>query len=190
MVLAVSVVIGTAGSVELCTFLGHGCGWARRCGEAGGGSGGTSEPGRLGCSGGFRGSPQCFSIILSPAAFLLTEQSCSVPDLALLLFEGVRSGTRRRRGPSTSAQAAGGPDRDRGAQRPHTRARGLYGCVWGLGVALCGLQYCYCYLQDGRQHGNEHPESYLPSWCRRRQRAQGRGVQPRPDHDCLGQKGN
>ena len=51
-------------------------------------------------------SPVRFRIGL-PGVCSLAEQSWSVPDLALLLFEGVRSGTRRRRGPGTSPQAEG-----------------------------------------------------------------------------------
>ena len=67
----------------------------------------------------------------SPSAFpdwspLLSVYSCSRAVVFLtsasLLFEGVRSGTRRRRGASASAQAGGGPGRKRGAQRPHARA--------------------------------------------------------------------
>lgn len=41
--------------------------------------------------------------------FLFTRRAeCNVPDLALLLLEGVRSGTRRRCGAGTYVQAAGG----------------------------------------------------------------------------------
>jgi integrase/recombinase XerD len=53
----------------------------RRDGEAGRGSGGNLEPGVRG-AGGFRVSPSDFSSPF-PAAFFLTEQSRSVPDLAL-----------------------------------------------------------------------------------------------------------
>src|SRR5262249_20205472 len=52
-----------------------------------------------------------------------TEQSRSVPDLALLLFEGVRSGTRRWRGTGTSIQAAEGNRAGTEAHNARTRAR-------------------------------------------------------------------
>ena len=44
------------------------------------------------------------------------------PTSATLHCEGLRSGTRRRRGASASAQAGGGPRRNRSEQRLHRRA--------------------------------------------------------------------
>ena len=72
--------------------------------------------------------------ITYPAAFSLTEQSRSVPDLALLLFEGVRSGTRRRRAWLDHPRQQGYRARECGAQRPHARA--LH-CAAGV-CLLCG----------------------------------------------------
>ena len=106
-------------------FLGHWRGGVRRCSWGGRsrGLGENLEPGRdfVG-PGGFRVLPQC----VSGLAPLLSVYSCSravvFPTSTTLLFEGLRSGTRRRRGASASAQAGGGPGRNRGAQRPHVRA--------------------------------------------------------------------
>jgi hypothetical protein len=59
-----------------------------------GGAGGTWKPGRLvGASrGGFRVTP-AFLILIFAFDFWVVEWSGGVPDLAVLLFEAVRSGT-------------------------------------------------------------------------------------------------
>ncbi len=57
------------------------------------------------------------------------------PTSPTCLVEGVRSGTRRRRGAGTSVQAAGGPGRERSAQRPHARAGRCIGDVPPLNAA-------------------------------------------------------
>ena len=113
------------GTVVLCTFLRHWCGGNCRCfGEAGVGVWGRTWnravfPGAGGVPGSppvrFRSGPPCYLFTRSSRAVVfLTSPTC--------LVEGVRSGTRRRRGASASAQAGGGPGRKRGAQRPHARA--------------------------------------------------------------------
>jgi len=112
---AVSSAIGAAGAVVAFRV------------EAGG-VWGNLEPGPwFSEGGGGSGFPQCVSVLVFPVACLLAEQRCSVPDLSLLLFEGLRSGTRRRRGASTSVQAAGetGTETRRAAPAPS-------------GEALCG----------------------------------------------------
>ena len=81
-----------------CTFPGYWCGGNHR---AWGGRKGVWGETWNRAAWGARGVPGFPPVIFKspfPAAFSLTEQSWSVPDLALLLFEGVRSGTRRRRG--------------------------------------------------------------------------------------------
>jgi hypothetical protein len=109
VVSAFSSVMRTAGTVVLALFSVIGAaGTGRVCGEVGKGVWGKPGTGPLGALGGVPGFPPVIFNHPSPAAFLLTEQSWSVPDLAQLLFEGVRSGTRRRRGPVTSPQAAEG----------------------------------------------------------------------------------
>jgi len=108
--LAASVAVRAAGSVAPCAFHGHRCGGVRRgLGEVRRGSGGTSEPGRdFPGPGGFRGSPRDLyhSFLLLP--FRSQSRAVVFPTSPSLLVEGVRSGTRRRRGPSTSPLAAGG----------------------------------------------------------------------------------
>lgn len=77
-------------------------------GRQDGGLGGNLEPGRVLWGRGGSGSPQGFMFCFS----LLPVYSCSRAVVFLtslsLLFEGVRSGTRRRRGASAPAQAGGG----------------------------------------------------------------------------------
>ena len=55
-------------------------------------------------------SPSAFPDWSSLLPVYSWSRACSVPDLALLLYEGVRSGRRRRRGASASAQAGGGTE--------------------------------------------------------------------------------
>jgi len=79
---------------------------------------------------GMRGQYRALSTVIG------AEQRCRFPISPSCLVEGVRSGTRKRRGASTPAQAAGGPGRKRSAQRSHARAlcagaRGLCGCGAG-----------------------------------------------------------
>jgi hypothetical protein len=95
-----------------------------------GGLGGTSEPGRLECSGGFRGSPQIFQppfpcclCLQSRAVVFPTSPSCS------LRGRGREHGSGAA--PAHPPRQQGGPGRDRSAQRPHTQARGLYGWCAG-----------------------------------------------------------
>jgi len=131
-----------ARSAAPCTggcFRGHRCGRVRRIsGEAGRWVWGeTWNRAAWGARGGSGFPPSDFNHP-SPAAFSLTEQSCSVPDLAFLLFEGVRSGTRRRRGPATSPQAAGVRGRDGPVQRPYATEQGLCGHCAKNGARLCG----------------------------------------------------
>ena len=110
VVLAASVAMEAAGAWCLHSSSATGTpGSVHFWGGRKGGLGGNLEPGRLGRSGG-PGFPPVIFNHPSPAAFSLTEQSCSVPDLALLLFEGARSGTRRRRGANALAQAGGGTE--------------------------------------------------------------------------------
>jgi hypothetical protein len=113
--------------VVLALFLGHRRGGVCPCGE--GGLGGDLGTGPLGVLGGVPGFPQFFQSPF-PCCLLLTEQSRSVPDLALLLFEGVRSGTRRRRGASTSVQAAGGPGRNAAHSARTERPRYFFCGTW------------------------------------------------------------
>jgi hypothetical protein len=122
---AVSSVICAAGSVVVCR------------GGRNGGLGENLEPGDLGCSGGSGFPPSAFPD-WSP---LLPVYSCSraVPDLGLLLFEGVRSGTRRRRGGSAPAQAGGGTETETPRTAPAHAGAVLYGgcagAVWDFASA-------------------------------------------------------
>jgi len=130
VVFAPSPVIGAARTVVLRDFPGHWCG--RNCrlfGEAGVGVWGRTwnRAVVLRGRGGFGFSPSAFpdwSSLLSVyswsrAVVFLTSPSC--------LVEGVRSGTRRRRGASASAQAGGetGPETQRTA--PERAGAALYG---------------------------------------------------------------
>jgi hypothetical protein len=111
-----------------CTFHGHPRGASICLGRQEWGSGGNLEPGR-----GFRGrgGSGCSSSAFpywSPLVSVYSHSRAVVfPASPSCLVEGVRSGTRKRRGASTYVQAAGGPGRKHRVQRPHERARGLYG---------------------------------------------------------------
>jgi Domain of unknown function (DUF397) len=85
-----------------------------------------------------------------PCCLLLTEQSWSVPDLALLLFEGVRSGTRRRRGPGTSPQAARGTGQGTRRTVPAPTGTVLYGRWAGRVAGLCGAGGARCSERGAR----------------------------------------
>ncbi len=133
VVLAASVAMRAAGSVVPCAFHGHWCGGVRRgAGEVRRGSGGTSEPGRGLRGRGVPGFPQ----MPVPPFLLLPFRSLSravvFPTSPSCLVEGVRSGTRKRRGASTSVQAAGGT----GAGTPRTSP--AHACA-GLVRLACGL---------------------------------------------------
>ena len=104
---------------------------------------GNLEPGPcFSGAGGGSGFPSAFpdwSLLLSVhscsrAVVFLTSPSC--------LVEGVRSGTRRRRAAGASAQAAGGPGRERGAQLPHARALRCTASVPGV-CADAGCQLSF-----------------------------------------------
>ena len=99
--------MNAAAIVALCTFPGHLCGRVS-CRGRQEGLGATWNRGRdFPGPGAVPGFPVRFRI--GPPCCLFTRTvEPSVPDHALLLCEGVWSGTRRRRGASASAQAGGG----------------------------------------------------------------------------------
>jgi hypothetical protein len=105
-----SSVTGAVRATLLASFLGHVRGGVCRCGEVRRGSGGTSEPGRLGCSGGFRGSPR-YLYHPSPAAF--SHGGGAAPS-----HPPRQQGVRGRDGP---------------VQRPHAPERGLCGRCAAVG---------------------------------------------------------
>ena len=107
-----------------------GCGGVCRCfgGGRNGGLGENLEPGRdFAGPGGFRVFPSAFPD-WSP---LLSVYSCSravvFPTSTTLLFERLRSGTRRRRAASASAQAAGGTGPGTRRTAPTRAGAALYG---------------------------------------------------------------
>ena len=113
---------------------GHLRGGVRRCflGRQEWGSGGKPGTGPFGGPGGSGFSPSAFpdwSPLLSVyscsrAVVFLTSLSC--------LVEGVRSGTRRRRGASASAQAAGGTGPETRRTAPALAGAALYGQCAGV----------------------------------------------------------
>jgi hypothetical protein len=122
----------------LCAFPGHLRGGVCRAGEAGMGVWGKTWNRAMVFRG--RGGSG-----FSPSAFpdwspLLPVYSCSraVPDLALCLVGGVRSGTWRRRGASASAQAGGGTETETHRAAPAHVGAALYGrCAPGVRLP-CG----------------------------------------------------
>ena len=171
---APSPVMGAAGSVV--------------AGRQEGDLGGTPEPGRLGCSGGVPGFPPVFQSPF-PCCLLLTEQSCSVPDLALLLFEGVWGEHGGGAAPPHHPRQQGVWGRDGPAQRPHTPERGLYahyacigrGCVRAGARGGPGLpgsaRACGARSSARRPKGRQRPQGtttlYFACTCRGRACRQG-----------------
>src|ERR1035438_8232939 len=93
------------------------------------GLGENLEPGRVFRG---RGGAGCSPSAFPDWSFLLSVYSCSraVVFLTLpsLLCEGVRSGTRRRRGASASAQAGGGTGPESRRAAPARAGAALSGC--------------------------------------------------------------
>ena len=90
-------------------------GWQER------GAGGNLETGRAGC-GGFPGFPCVFDLDFDFCfCFWVVECSGDVPDLAVLLFEAVRSGTPERSGGTCPPQVGCGFDWRRGRAVPGWR---------------------------------------------------------------------
>ena len=121
------------------SFHGHWCGGVRRCFWGSRmGVWGKTWTGPLGVPGGSGFPPSAFPD-WSP---LLSVYSCSRAVVFLtslcLLFEGVRSGTRRRRGASASAQAAGGTETETRRAVPARAGAALYGQCPRDGCGLCG----------------------------------------------------
>jgi hypothetical protein len=82
--------------------------------------------------------PQCVSGLVSPPAVYSCSSAVVFPTSLSCLVEGVRSGTRRRRGASASAQAGGeiGPGTRRTAPARAGTVRAL--CAARAGAALYG----------------------------------------------------
>jgi hypothetical protein len=79
--------------------------------------------------GGGSGFPSAFQDWSSLLSVYSWSRAVVFPTSPSLLFEGVRSGTRRRRGPGTSAQATRRLGQERGAQCPYARALRCAACV-------------------------------------------------------------
>ena len=142
VVLAASTALGAVGSIALCAFPRSWVRWgpSLSLGEAGMGVWGKTWNRAVILRG--RGGSG-----FSPSAFpdwspLLSVYSCSravvFPTSTTLLFEGLRSGTRRRRGASASAQAGGGTGPETRRTVPAHAGAVLYGQCAAAEQVVCG----------------------------------------------------
>jgi len=116
---ALSTVIGAAGSVVVLGRSGGGLGEPRNRAVIFRGRGGSGVP------------PGTCTTPSSCCLFRSQSRAVVFPTSPSLLVEGVRSGTRRRRGPPTSPQAAGGTGPGRPRTAPVHARTGLVKLVCG-----------------------------------------------------------
>jgi hypothetical protein len=121
-----------------CSFLGHSYGNFVRVGEAGKGVWGKTWNRAVWGARGVPGFPPVRFRIGPLCCLRQRSRSRAVPDLARLLYEGVRSGRWRRRAASAPAQAGGGTETETQRTAPAHAGAVLYGQCAGYADGLCG----------------------------------------------------